>query len=299
MHTHMCLSPPSNPSPPPPYPQNPGEVGLKLNANTINLDTTTLYQSGRHFTGLGVGFLIFSIFYQDIEIPHVTARTRDGLSINIQPSFQFKLPVDNAKKLSALYLAYGKDYKQSVLSILESSTRDVISAYDAYDLVSERQVVATALSVDLDSRLTHMNVDIKGYQLLSILWDLQIDAKIMEAVVANEDIATAQAEKAISEIEGATSVQEAQILSETTIVTANMTASILKSASHADRDIIVLQGTAQSSAYKGVMANVTGMTSQQLLKYVYLDQVMGGSYGRKKISVDVPGVVQTELETWT
>jgi regulator of protease activity HflC (stomatin/prohibitin superfamily) len=163
--------------------------------------------------------------------------------------------------------------------------------------VSDREHVADTLQTDLDSRTKpQMKVEIVGFQLLSVSWDAQIDSKIMEAVVAFEDIKTAYAEKNISAIEADTSVFQAQIMSESVTIEATRVAAILTASKQADADIITLQGTAQSEAYAAVKSSISGLDEDALLKYVYLDQVVGGDYGKKKLSLDVPAEVKAAMD---
>ncbi|GMI19055.1 hypothetical protein TeGR_g11606 [Tetraparma gracilis] len=276
---------------------SPGTVALRWNKNVNNVDTDTLYKPGRYFVGLGVSFLKFPIFYQDVKMSSVSARTGDGLTVSILPSFQYKLPVDSIDSMADLYMTYGMSYQATIESIALSSLRDVMATFNAYELVSDREHVADTLQTDLDSRTKpQMKVEIVGFQLLSVSWDAQIDSKIMEAVVAFEDIKTAYAEKNISAIEADTSVFQAQIMSESVTIEATRVAAILTASKQADADIITLQGTAQSEAYAAVKSSISGLDEDALLKYVYLDQVVGGDYGKKKLSLDVPAEVKAAMD---
>jgi hypothetical protein len=96
-----------------------------------NVDTGTLYKPGRYFVGLGVSFLKFPIFYQDVKMSSVSARTGDGLTVSILPSFQYKLPVDSIDSMADLYMTYGMSYQSTIESIALSSLRDVMATFNA------------------------------------------------------------------------------------------------------------------------------------------------------------------------
>jgi regulator of protease activity HflC (stomatin/prohibitin superfamily) len=165
-------------------------------------------------------------------------------------------------------------------------------------MVSDREDIVDDLTNDLNARLANMGIAVTGYQLLSVDWDDKIDDKIMEAVVAFEDIKTAFAEKNISKIEAETSVKKAEIMSESVTINANKTAELLIASKKAEASVISLQGLAQSEAYAAVKTNM-GLDNEQLLKFVYLKEIVGGGHAEKKISVSVPTQVQDELDGWS
>ena len=84
-------------------------------------------------------------------------------------------------------------------------------------------------------------------------------------------------------------------MADTVIIEANKTARTRLALGTAESDIITFIGTTLSETYSTIKTTFSGMTNDQLLKYVYLDQIVGGEFKNKKVSVDVPTSIQTEL----
>ena len=128
----------------------------------------------------------------------------------VMPSFQYQIN-KNLADVTNLYLTFGLEYEKTFVSIARSNIRDVISTFNAYDLVSNRDTLATDLKEGLKTALSNKGVTLIGYQLLSIQWSETIDNAIMAAVTELENVKTAHAEKNISQIEALTSVEEAKV----------------------------------------------------------------------------------------
>ena len=58
----------------------PNEVGIEYNANTLSINTDELYESGRHFLGLGHSFLIYPKTLQQVRF----AETEPTGTINVR-----------------------------------------------------------------------------------------------------------------------------------------------------------------------------------------------------------------------
>lgn len=275
---------------------DPGYVGLLWNQNLHNLDDNKLWQEGRHFIGLGCYLIIFPTYAQFVNMESIHARTMDGLAVQVRPAFQYQIDND-LTKVANLYKLFGLEYEGTFISISRSDIRDVVSKFNAYDLVKNRDALAVDLENGLKTRLATYGVTVVGYQVLSIQWSTIIDDAIMAAVTELENVKTAHAEKNISQIEALTAVEEAKVLSENAIILANQTANILIASKGAEAQNIVLQGTAQARAFAAVKANLT-LSTDQLLKYVYLESMVSNNvnYAERNVAVAVPADIQTALD---
>ncbi|GMH65112.1 hypothetical protein TL16_g04118 [Triparma laevis f. inornata] len=282
---------------------DPGYVGLLWNQNLHNLDSNKLWKEGRHFIGLGCHLIIFPTYAQFVNQGYIQARTKDGLAVQIQPSFQYQIN-DNLDDVAGLYKAFGGSYEETFISISRMNIRDVVSTFVAYDLVKHRDTLASNLEAGLNTKLSDFGVNVIGYQVLSIQWSNTIDNAIMAAVTELENVKTAHAEKNISQIEALTAVEEAKVLSENAIIIANQTAAILLATKEAEASNIVIQGTAQAQAFAAVKANITQadgttpMTGDELLKYVYLENMVSqmNVFEERKVAVKVPADIQGVID---
>ena len=85
------------------------------------------------------------------------------------PAFQYQIN-KNLADVTKLYLTFGLEYEKTFVSIARSNIRDVISTFNAYELVSDRDILATDLYDGLKVLLAPKGVTLIGYQLLSIQW---------------------------------------------------------------------------------------------------------------------------------
>lgn len=273
-----------------------GEVAIKWNQNTNDIYDDKLYEEGRYFTGLGVKFVKFPKYALNLMEDETIARTQDGLTVALSSSFHYKLKLD-ATSLVGLYKKFGHNYANTYKSIAAASLRDTVSTYLAYNLVSARDELAADLQTVLNTLLAAHEAEVIGFQILSIAWSPTIDNVIMEAVVALEDVETAHAEVNISAIAADTLVAEASISSEEIVISANATASVELASKTAEAEVIRIKGVAQAAAFGSVKTSLVGMTEAQLMKYVYLENILGGSgFKGKKISVDTPASLQIGLD---
>ena len=124
----------------------------------------------------------------------------------------------------------------------------------------------------------------------------------MDAVTELENVKTAFAEKNISQIEAFTSVEQAKVLSEETVILANQTANVLVAAKTAEAEIITVEGLAAAEAFKAVKGNITdgtdgsAMTTDQLLRYIYLESMIYTDFKSRSVAVGVPSDIQTTVD---
>jgi len=275
---------------------DPGYMALLHNRNIHNVDEGKLWTEGRHYIGLGCGFIKFPVFATDVSQDYVQCRTKDGLSVLVMPSFQYKIDQD-LSKVTSLYNKFGEEYEEIFLSFSQSSIRDVVSTFVAYELVSKRDELSANLESVLKGHLSEFGITVVGYQVLSIRWSEVIDNAIMDAVTELENVKTAYAEKNISQIEAYTSVEEAKVLSEEMIILANQTANILVASKTAEAEILTVEGLMVAESFKAVQGNLTSMTTDQLMRYVYLESMVVQEFSNgKKVAVRVPTDIQSTID---
>jgi len=270
-------------------------MALDHNANTNDIDDKELYHQGRHFIGLGHHFIKFPMTAVDVTPEDlIPARTEDGLGVSMKIAYQYQLS-DNIDHVVELYRTFGMNYEDVFFQLSLSSMRDVCAGFKGYDLVSQREELAQQMKDDLHTRLAEYHASIVSYQVLSIRWPSQIDDAIMKMIVAIEDIQTAFAEKNITQISAETSVMEAVITSDTVVIDANKTAKILLAGKTAEAEVIKLESGAQAEAFGAVKAAFSSMTSEQLLEYVYLENIVGGDMEIANIAVKIPAEIKAAM----
>lgn len=273
---------------------DPGHVGVLWNKNTNDVTYDTVYGEGRHYCGLGRRLINFPTFAQNVV--HTThTRTKDGLAVDIVSSFQYRLATDSAS-LKDIYTTFGKKYEPAYSVMVEAALRDVVSQYEAKDLVEDRDNFASGVEVASNDVVKPYFAEVISVQLLNVDWSSRVDDAIMETVVALEDVNTATAERQVALVSSQTEVGQARVLAKNVVAKALQDAALKVAAKEAEAAIIEAQGKHQSNAYKTIK-DMFSMTSEQLLQYAYLENLVGGDFKHNRMEVAVPALVQAGLDS--
>ena len=89
------------------------------------------------------------------------------------PCFQYKIERDKFTsgdfkgefKVLALYKKFGFEYEELLNYVLTASLRDVVSTFEAYNLVSDRDTLGDSLKSEVEQRLKGYGIEVKGYQV--------------------------------------------------------------------------------------------------------------------------------------
>ena len=98
----------------------PNEWGIAYSRTSVSIDSSRVYGGGRHYIGLFSYFIKFPTTLQSIEFSNRTSatsaplrtRTKEGLSLNLHISFQYRLLDD---ELVQLFERWNVGYEQSFI----------------------------------------------------------------------------------------------------------------------------------------------------------------------------------------
>lgn len=129
---------------------------------------------------------------KDATMPPIDCRTKDGLNLNIEFSFQYRvLP----EKIYDIYVKYGDELQTILLRIAIDSISDVGTQYTAYDFFSKRKEISQSMSFQLNSRLQKdVYVEVVFFQLKSVNLPDDYENAIQATEVTKQGILKAQAE---------------------------------------------------------------------------------------------------------
>mmetsp|Transcript_45910 Transcript_45910/g.52965 ORF Transcript_45910/g.52965 Transcript_45910/m.52965 type:complete len:318 (+) Transcript_45910:82-1035(+) len=171
----------------------PTEVGLEYNPNSKNLNTDELYKNGRHNLGIGHYFIKFPTELQQIKFQGKTvlqSRTKDGLSVHMTISFQYKLKT-TLTDLVALFYDWGDGgYDLAYRRIARAVLRDTAAEYEAYALFYERTQVSDDMISDLSEVLDQIHATVENFQLLDISLPSEFENAIRDTENENINIET-------------------------------------------------------------------------------------------------------------
>eukprot|EP00949_MAST-11_sp_MAST-11-sp1_P002397 g2397.t1 len=167
------------------------EYGLKVNAYSWHLIDEEVYDSGRHFTGLGVAFQKFkkNVIYIDFvgneedenvdkdendddvgsqaaeTSGPITIRTSDGQRVDISLSLEYSVDKD---KLANLYRSYGTEYDEFLVAMMRARIRDEGAKFSSTQLFTSRIQIEQHMKQMLEQELEKKFVKLNGFQLRKI-----------------------------------------------------------------------------------------------------------------------------------
>lgn len=91
------------------------EMGLDYNQIAVYVEEDTLYTAGRHFLGIGHKFIVYPKDQQTTQFPGndypiLAARTMDGLKVNLNLQYQYRL-IPELDEVMKLYYTWGYRHK--------------------------------------------------------------------------------------------------------------------------------------------------------------------------------------------
>ncbi len=244
------------------------EYALKQNAITRKIEPT-IYTEGLYFIGIFNNFITFPSTYVSIEFtPHplaedipISVQTKNGLLVEIDISFQFRL---RKADIINIYSDYSTAYKDFVQAEARSALREVAGSYTAEELYTNRSDVNSEMSNALVTSLSSI-VDVGNFQLRNIDFPDSFEEAVENYEVHRVEIEIAQLEQEAEMIR-----QETQKL--VTEYTANNT-------------IIEYEGIATALRE---LATTLNMTNEELLQYIWIETIETHNEAYLFIGLDNP-----------
>jgi regulator of protease activity HflC (stomatin/prohibitin superfamily) len=260
-----------------------------------------VYHSGRHYIGVAHSFIVLPRVFQSIDFtqtergqdalvpdaPPLNSRTRDGLSIQLEVSFQYKLSSD---KVLSVFDKFALDYKKTIIQIARDVIRDIASDYDAFEFFTQRKQIGDAMEVALKKELLTIDITIEFVQLRDVNLPTEYENVIEAKEIQRQQIPKAQYE------------QEAElVVAETQLLLASKNAEIVRVNAAAESDRIRIDSyananttlntiAAYSTAYKELTDSLN-LTPDQLEAYVWIDTFESHDSAELIVSLEKPAIL--------
>ncbi|KRX00256.1 hypothetical protein PPERSA_10755 [Pseudocohnilembus persalinus] len=188
----------------------PLDYGLRKDNNARSINSDKIYNPGKHFTGLGIGFLKFPkthqylIFSDDLYDNNdtgfdeaatfektLTARTSEGLYVVVDVFVSYTLTNTDdeetkAYQLYQIYEKFGMRWDSFLQYLIQSVLRDVIMSYDALDLPSQRSVLAANLYDKLESTFNDYFFTLQMCNIINIDFPNDLSEAIMQTQIYSQ-----------------------------------------------------------------------------------------------------------------
>lgn len=270
----------------------PTEFGIAIDGTAVRIDTSRIYTAGRYALGLGWYFVkypqtvIAETFDADTRNA-IVARSKDGVVINLDCSFEYRLLRD---QLIQLHFKFGSDYRLPISKTARETIRSVASEFEAFGFFLNRSIISNRMAEQMRVDLAVNHVSLNSFQLLDIQLPAAFASAIQTTEITRQQIATATFQQ-----------ERARVEAQTQVLAATQQAQVIEARAAADAQVITAQARAQANsinertsnliaAYSFVKSNYT-MTSDELLNYIWL-QALGETAATLTYSYKKPAGIQ-------
>lgn len=267
------------------------EMGLNYSwiSETVERET---YASGRYYLGVGNHFIKFpsmvkSVFFLDDMSPNsqgpaLQSRTRDGLNVRLEVSFQYRLMFNQLYKL---YTTLGADYEKTLARMAIEQLTTAATVHNAHNFFNNRTTIGQEMHKLLEAHFKeHAFTEVPFFQLRTVHLPDEFEAAIQETQVKQQEIQIAQAEQS-----------QNRVAYETTVLQAEQAVRVMANQGEAEAASILAQNDAycrqyevtqslQSTALKKLMS-VASWKPDQLLDYMKIRAVREHDAAHTTVSI--------------
>lgn len=198
------------------------ELALRYSLITRKVDTTP-YNSGRYFIGPFSRFIKFPAVVRTIQFsekdmqsdlqekgnPMLSSRTRDGLDVSVELSFQYQLQKD---RVYELYTSMGadKDFHGTYTRIAIDRLTEAATRYTANEFFMQRGQIGKTMEELLKGVFEKkLFSTIFSFQLRSVLLPQDFESAIQMTEVKKQDVHVAEAERNTTRVALETALMQA------------------------------------------------------------------------------------------
>eukprot|EP00933_Yihiella_yeosuensis_P022611 TRINITY_DN17792_c0_g1_i1.p1 TRINITY_DN17792_c0_g1~~TRINITY_DN17792_c0_g1_i1.p1 ORF type:complete len:298 (-),score=38.97 TRINITY_DN17792_c0_g1_i1:65-958(-) len=255
------------------------EIGLNYSWISETVERRP-YTSGRYYLGIGNHFIKFprmvkSIFFiDDVEEgthgPALRSRTKDGLNVRLEVSFQYRLKFD---QVYDLYTILGATYEQTFVRMAIEQLASAATLHNAHFFFTNRTSVGQEMHTVLDKHFRkHGFAEVPFFQLRTVHLPTEFEAAIRETQVKQQDIQIASLEQ-----------KTKKVTFQTRVLQAEQEVKVMQNQAEAEAASIMAQNDAYCRQYKvtqnlqsgalGKLVETSGWDSTQLLEYMRIRAV--------------------------
>jgi regulator of protease activity HflC (stomatin/prohibitin superfamily) len=172
-----------------------------------------------------------------INGPALQSRTQDGLTVNIEVSFQYKLKEDG---LYDMYQTFGEDFNLIFLRMAIEQLTTATTKHDAHDFFTNRTGLSTEMHKALDAHFrSHAHAEVPFFQLRTVKLPKDFEDSIQDTQVKEQEIKVAKAQQ-----------DQNRISYETTLLQAGQQVKVLNQQAEGEAASIHAQNDAYCRQYK-------------------------------------------------
>mmetsp|Transcript_239 Transcript_239/g.623 ORF Transcript_239/g.623 Transcript_239/m.623 type:complete len:298 (-) Transcript_239:211-1104(-) len=193
------------------------EIGLNFSWISETIEARP-YLSGRYYLGVGNHFIKFpktvkSVFFIDEQVadrsgPALQSRTKDGLNVRLEVSFQYRLQFN---KLYDMYTALGPSYEQIFVRMAIEQLTTAATLHNAHYFFTNRTSISQEMHSMLDGHLKkHAGAEIPFFQLRTVHLPKAFEDAIKDTQVKQQETQIAALEQKTQRVSFKTKVLQAE-----------------------------------------------------------------------------------------
>eukprot|EP00451_Oxyrrhis_marina_P000922 CAMPEP_0204276318 /NCGR_PEP_ID=MMETSP0468-20130131/27827_1 /ASSEMBLY_ACC=CAM_ASM_000383 /TAXON_ID=2969 /ORGANISM="Oxyrrhis marina" /LENGTH=305 /DNA_ID=CAMNT_0051252897 /DNA_START=24 /DNA_END=941 /DNA_ORIENTATION=- len=194
------------------------ELGLDYSSITKVVSPTT-YRAGRYWLGIGHYFLKFPATVQTVEFAttrklnapggeDIRSRTKDGLEVQLEISFQYKIEPNN---ITRLFQTYGFMYEPIIVRMAVDELTTAATLYNASTFFTNRTEIGSEMAASIDRLLSAQAfVTVPFFQLRTVKLPTKFEDAIQDTEVKKQEIQIAKANQSRTRVEYQTKILQAE-----------------------------------------------------------------------------------------
>mmetsp|Transcript_130289 Transcript_130289/g.236808 ORF Transcript_130289/g.236808 Transcript_130289/m.236808 type:complete len:337 (+) Transcript_130289:135-1145(+) len=280
------------------------EYGLHYNLLTRKVSKQH-YPSGRYFIGPFATFIKFPSVVKTIQFsdskfqgdlgfdeqgdPMLRSRTRDGLDVSIELSFQYQL---NGTDLYDLYttMGAGLDFHRTYVRMSIDRLTEIATEYTANEFFVERTKIGKAMESSLKQDFeAKLYATIFSFQLRSVALPQDFESAIQMTEVKKQDVQVAQQEQKSTVVAWETKVMQAERAVKVRNKQADALAQAVMLENAADIEQFTATQEKAADSYSGVLKSLDEKEGD-LLAYVQSRVVRDHPSDKITVGISMPSV---------
>eukprot|EP00761_Pharyngomonas_kirbyi_P014367 gb/GECH01014397.1/.p1 GENE.gb/GECH01014397.1/~~gb/GECH01014397.1/.p1 ORF type:complete len:314 (+),score=57.01 gb/GECH01014397.1/:1-942(+) len=269
------------------------QYGLDHNKITRKVDLSRIYNPGRYTLGVGHKFIhipqvVLTIDYSfNTQLEPVYARTKDGLTIDLDVSLQYRIERD---KIISVFKNFAGGYKSIVDQIARNAIRNTASRYDAIDFFEVRQNIAPTMKIDLQESLNAVDITVVYLQLRGVNLPDQYEDIIESKEIERQRIELTSFEQQTALVNANTSILVASRTATKVKIDAEANAEATRIRARGDAYEVAQEVDALATGLEALQLS-TNMSVDDLISYSWFESIQNNPKSSLIVNLDHPAII--------
>jgi len=169
------------------------EVGLQYD-NVWKKLGDEVYNEGLHMGPPGYSFIIFPSIFKSISFEDVTAISKDGASIQLDISYQYRVRPTKLKEIIVQFQNHNT-FRRFLEVIGEAVVQDSVAYFNTSQLMSSRAEFQDKVRSEIRQQHGRMNCDVADIQVENIRLPRKYESAVRAKEASREEITVARSER--------------------------------------------------------------------------------------------------------